>query len=111
MFRLAHACKVAPALEHSEPTCPPIQQVAADLRRLARQRQGIALRSRVWFVAVQHAYDSKLAIACSQLGLEQHLAELAGIDLDLERLRVEGLLHEAGFAFSDDEARHGHGTG
>ena len=38
MARLAMSVRVGRTLEHSEPTGPPIQQVAADLRRLNRQR-------------------------------------------------------------------------
>ena len=104
LARLAHAMKGPASLERSEPTCPPIQQVAADLRRLSRQRVGIATRSTVWFTAVQRAYDDRLRVASEQLGIEQHLCELTGIDLDLERVRVEGLLEAAGLALRDDNA-------
>lgn len=109
LVRLAHALKVAPALERSEPTCPPIEQVAADLRRLSGQRLGIATRSPVWFTAVQRAYDDRLHVACSQLGLEEHLAELSGLDLDVERVRVEGLLEAAGLVLRDNSAQPRHG--
>jgi hypothetical protein len=105
LVRLAHALKMAKTLEHSEPTCPPIEQVAADLRRLSQQRLGIATRSPVWFTAVQRAYDDRLRVASRQLGVEEHLAELTGIDLDLERVRVEGLLQAAGLALRDDSAQ------
>lgn len=108
MARLAMSVRVGRKLEHSEPTSPPIQQVAADLRRLNRQRISIAMRSRVWFQAVQHAYDDRLGVACRQLSIEQHLGELTGMDLDLERVRVEGLLEEAGLAFRDDSTQPRH---
>ena len=108
MARLAMSVRVGRKLEHSEPTSPPIQQVAADLRRLNRQRLSIAMRSRVWFQAVQHAYDDRLGVACQQLGIEQHLDELTGMDLDLERIRVEGLLEVAGLAFRDDSTQPRH---
>ncbi|GAA2350963.1 hypothetical protein [Dactylosporangium salmoneum] len=75
---------------------PPIEQVAGDLRRLNQLRQSVAKRSRVWFVAVQEAYDEGLRTACAQLDVEEHLQELAGVDLELERLRVEGELQRAG---------------
>ncbi|WP_433211356.1 hypothetical protein ACQP00_50335 [Dactylosporangium sp. CS-047395] len=75
---------------------PPIEQVAGDLRRLNRLRESVATRSRVWFVAVQEAYDEGLHTACAQLDIEQHLDEVAGIDRELERLRVEGELQRAG---------------
>jgi hypothetical protein len=86
----------------------PIELIAADLRRLHRHRSGIAMRSQVWFTAVRRAYDDRLCVACGQLGIEQHLGELTGIDLDLERVRVEGLLLAAGLAFRDSaDRRHG----
>ena len=109
LVRIAHALKAPAALEHSEPTCPPIQQVAADLRRLSRQRIGIATRSPVWFTAVQRAYDDRLRVASEQLGIEQHLSELTGMDLDVERVRVEGLLEAAGLALRDDNAEPRYG--
>jgi hypothetical protein len=107
LVRLAHALRLEPELEQGEPTSPPIQQVATDLRRLSRQRLGIATRSPVWFTAVQRAYDDRLGVACRQLGIEEHLAEVTGIDLDLERVRVEGLLEAAGLVFRDDGAQSG----
>jgi hypothetical protein len=79
-----------------EPEVAPIEQVAADLRRLNRQRSGVATRSSVWFEAVSRAYDDRLAAACLALDVPQHLAELEGIDLEIERLRVEAKLSDAG---------------
>lgn len=78
------------------PLPPPIEQVAADLRRLAEQRAGVARRSPVWFTAVQRAYDERLRTACQALEIEQHLDELAGVDLEIERVRVAGALEQAG---------------
>lgn len=75
---------------------PPIEHVAADLRRLNRQRLGIATRSSVWFEAVQHAYDDRLRAACRALDVPEHLAVLEGVDLEIERVRVEGALIDAG---------------
>src|SRR5437763_4832984 len=79
-----------------EPADPPIEQVAADLRRLSRQRLGMARRSELWHAAVQRAYDDRLRIACRELGIEEHLGELSDMDLDIERVRVEGALQAAG---------------
>ncbi|WP_433081070.1 hypothetical protein ACQP1P_44985 [Dactylosporangium sp. CA-052675] len=84
---------------------PPIEQVAGDLRRLNRLRESVAMRSRVWFVAVQEAYDEGLHVACAQLGVEEHLGELAGIDLEVERLRVEGELQRAGLVLRNASAQ------
>jgi hypothetical protein len=83
------------------PVGPPIERLAADLRRLAGQRLGLATRSPVWFAAVQRAYDDRLAIACRELEIPQHLSELTGVDQDIERVRIEGMLNEAGLAFHD----------
>ena len=104
LLRLARALRVAPALARSEPTCPPIEQVASDLRRLSRQRVGIATRSPVWFTAVQRAYDERLLLACRQLDIDEHLEGLTGVDLELERVRLEGTLELAGFALRDRDA-------
>ena len=65
--------RLTPAEEASQPTCPPIERVAADLRRLGKQRTGIATRSPVWFTAVQRAYDDRLRVASGQLGIEHRL--------------------------------------
>lgn len=82
--------------EPATPAGPPIEKLAADLRRLANQRQGIATHSRVWAAAVTHAYDDRLALVCRELEIPEHLGELAGVDLEIERVRVEGLVEAAG---------------
>jgi hypothetical protein len=78
---------------------PPIEQIASDLRRLGRQRLGLATRNPIWYEAVRRAYDDRLRLACGCLGIQQHLAELDGLDLEIERVRVEGELHAAGLFF------------
>lgn len=75
---------------------PTIEQIAADLRRLGRQRIEIAGRSRVWQDAVIRAYDDQLRQASRCLGLVEHLGDLDGVDLEIERVRVEGQLQAAG---------------
>jgi hypothetical protein len=82
--------------DRDAPAGPPFEEVAADLRRLARQRAEVAPRSPVWFAAVHRAYDERLRIACRELQIAEHLGELEGIDLEIERVRVEGLLQAAG---------------
>jgi len=97
--RLARLDRTVRRYERSvprEPADPPIEQVAADLLRLSRQRLGMAARSELWSAAVQRAYDDRLRIACRELRIEEHLGELNDIDLDIERVRVEGLLQAAG---------------
>lgn len=83
-----------------QPVGPPIEQIAADLRRLARQRTGVATRSPVWFSAVSRAYDERLTLACCELEIPEHLCELTGLDLEIERVRVEGMLLAAGLSMS-----------
>lgn len=83
---------------------PPIEKVAADLRRLRRQRAGIAQRSPVWRSAIEDAYDDRLTVACQCLGITDHLAGLTGVDRDIERVRLEGELEAAGIALHGYEA-------
>ena len=92
------------ATPETGPVGPPIEQVAADLRRLGRQRTGVATRSPIWFAAVQKAYDERLCLACRELGIEQHLCELKDLDLEIERVRVEGALVAAGLRLHAVEA-------
>jgi len=88
----------------AEAAGPPIEKVAADLRRLRRQRTGIALRSPVWFTAVEKAYDDRLQLACERLTIEQYLGELVGVDREIERVRLEGELEAAGLILRGYEA-------
>lgn len=105
--RLDRAMTRATAAESTEPAGPPIEQVAADLRRLTRQRLDIANRSPVWHAAVQSAYDQRLVVACRELRVQEHLAGLSGVDLEIERVRVEGALQRAGMpaGYTDRERR------
>ncbi|GGM15567.1 hypothetical protein ACFFX1_03760 [Dactylosporangium sucinum] len=105
LSRLGRGVEEFTAGERPMPSCPPIEQVAGDLRRLNRLRGGIALRSPVWFNAVQRAYDEGLRTACRQLAVEEHLDELHGVDLELERLRLEGELQRAGLVLRDAGAQ------
>ena len=78
---------------------PSIEQIVGDLRRLDRQRRtGPTRGSRAWLAAVLRAYDERLCLACTYLGLPQHLRELDGMDREIERLRVEEALKAAGLA-------------
>jgi len=94
-----------PAEPEPGPDHPAIEEIAADLRRLGRQRLGVAASSSVWHAAVMRAYDERLRMACRCLEVPEHLAELEGIDLEIERIRVEGELIGAGLVLG--AARHG----
>ncbi|HET8659833.1 MAG TPA: hypothetical protein VFM55_12640 [Micromonosporaceae bacterium] len=104
-YRVLHERVVEPPVP-ATPAGPPIEQIAADLRRLGRQRTGIATRSPVWFAAVQRAYEERLVQACRSLGVVQHLDELTGLDREIERVRVEGELQAAGLVLGPVDAEH-----
>ncbi len=80
------------------PSGPPIEQVAADLRRIRTQiSQAPAgtpvARRRGWL----EAYDDVLATACHELGMEERLRGIPdGPERNLERERVERMLTRAG---------------
>jgi hypothetical protein len=80
---------------------PPIERIAADLRRLSIARQQIghgtpAIRRR----GVQLAYEAKLEAACRALGVPHALDELAdGMDREIEKMRIEAALENAGLRF------------
>jgi hypothetical protein len=97
----AFGSRAAPA---TDPACPPIEKIAADLRRLRRHRTGIALRSPVWFAAVEKAYDDRLALACDRLGIATYLDDVTGMDREAERMRLEAALEAAGLRLRGFEA-------
>lgn len=74
----------------------PLEQIAADLWRLREYRVGRGGRPVVWPLLLIQAYDDRLRMACRCLGVTEHLAELEGVDREIERVRVEGELHAAG---------------
>lgn len=97
------AVRLGRALHLSEPSPPhpagpPIEQIAADIRRIRTQiRQappGMPVaRRRGWL----EAYDDVLVTACQALGLEERIHALPeGPERNLERERVERLLVRAG---------------
>jgi hypothetical protein len=79
---------------------PSIEQVAADLRRLGRLRLSVATTSPVWHAAILRAYDDRLRLACRSLGVCEHLERLGGMDLEIERVRVEGELVATGLVLT-----------
>jgi len=87
---------------------PSIEQLAADLRRLRTTVAGDAHRSAARQLGARMAYDAVLIQACEMLGVAHELGqESAGIDRDLERLRVEAELERAGLVISTDGTGQG----
>jgi hypothetical protein len=83
-----------------------LETLAADLWRLGGHRIGFGRSSVVWHSAVVEAYDERLRAASRCLGLTEHLGELEGVDLEIERVRVEGELHAAGVKIPAASAEH-----
>lgn len=81
-----------------QPSGPPIEQVAADLRRIRTQisqapAEMPVARRRGWI----EAYDDMLVTACHELGMEERLRAIPdGPERNLERERVERMLTRAG---------------
>lgn len=77
---------------------PPLQQVAADIRRIRAQLDGAqpgvpVARRRGWLAA----YDDVLVQACRALALQENLRTFPeGGERTLERERVERMLTDAG---------------
>ncbi len=76
----------------------PVEAVAADLRRLARQLETVPAGSpQVRRRGIQAAYDDVLCEAAAQFGVPTTLAGLPpGFPREVERLRVETALADAG---------------
>lgn len=87
-----------------QPTGPPLEQIAADLHRLGLARLSSVVGS-TRYAAATRAYDHRLTHACRALEIDQHLSDVEGVDLELERLRVEDQLRESGFVLSPDNSR------
>lgn len=80
------------------PKHPPIEKLAADLRRvhrlLAQFEQGTSAVRRI---GARQAYDALLVEACDVVEVEQRLHEVPeGIEREVERLRLEESLRAAG---------------
>ena len=79
----------------------PPEQVAANLRRLRVVLTGDAHRSAAHQMGNRLAYDQVLIQACEMLEIEHDLGgESAGMERDIERLRVEAELERAGVVIS-----------
>lgn len=98
---LLRRCRLLPPARDEVPPHPPVEQLAADLRRLAAAVRDLPRgTSRARQVGLLMAYDDVLTAACRALDVRHSLATLSsGLDRDLERLRVEGALEAAGLRF------------
>jgi hypothetical protein len=82
------------------PARPPIQDLAADLRRvhrlLAEYGPGTPMARRL---GTRQAYDALLIEACEAVEVEHQLRKIPeGMDREIERLRLEESLRSAGLA-------------
>lgn len=88
-----------------------IEQIAADLRDLSGALQALrGLRdpgSEVRREALRRAYETRLQDACRSLGVVEHLDDLAGLDREIERLRIEGVLVSEGLVLRPAEPHRG----
>jgi hypothetical protein len=82
------------------PAGPPIERLAADLRRVHRQLAGYPSgTSAARRIGTRQAYDELLGQACRQIEVPNRLDGLPeGIDRDIERLRIEQSLRDRGLA-------------
>jgi len=78
----------------------PIEQIAADLRRVRRARACFAPgASAAKKIGARQAYDALLVQACGALGVEHRLSALPeGLDREVERFRVEDCLRHQGLS-------------
>lgn len=91
-------------IEPLDPAGPPLEQIAAEIHRLTSARRSAAAGT-ARFIAATRAYDRRLGHACRALEIEERLSDLTGLDLELERLRVEDDLVNAGFVLDTDISR------
>jgi hypothetical protein len=88
------------ALRHQQGL--PLEQVVADLRRLRLVVGQDARRSAAHQMGNRLAYDRLLCQACAMLEIQHDLgSESAGMERDIERLRVEAELERVGVRVSD----------
>jgi hypothetical protein len=80
----------------------PIEQLAADLRRLRSILSSDAHRSAAHQMGNRLAYDKLLRQVCEMLEIEHELdGDSIGFERDIERIRVEAELERAGLILSD----------
>jgi hypothetical protein len=80
-----------------QPQGVPVEKLAADLRRLRAELVYRRPTSNLGLTALMQAYDEVLECTCARLEIPVHLRELPiGLDRDIERLRTEAVVQEAG---------------
>jgi hypothetical protein len=80
----------------------PLEQLAADLRRLRVLLGQDEHRSAAHQIGNRLAYDRLMMQICAMLKIEHELdCESVGVERDIERLRVEAELERAGVVLSD----------
>jgi hypothetical protein len=80
----------------------PLEQLAADLRRLRALLGQDAHRSAAHQMGNRMAYDRLMMQICEMLSIEHELGrESLGVERDIERFRVEAELERAGVVLSD----------
>jgi len=91
-------CRLLRTRPEPEPARIPIEQIAADLRRLSTALRDVPRGvSRARHNGLLLAYDDVLSAAALALEVPHSLAELPpGLNRDLERLRVEDAVRAAG---------------
>ena len=80
----------------------PLERLAADLRRLRLVLGSDEHRSAAQQLGNRMAYDQVLIQACAMLEIEHELTDnLAGMERDIERFRIEAELERAGVVLND----------
>lgn len=80
----------------------PIEQLAADLRRLRADLEHDEHRSATHQIGSRLAYDGLLIEACAMLGVGHELDHpTGGMVREIERVRVEAALQSAGLVLTD----------
>jgi hypothetical protein len=92
-----HLLRPEPVLTYQRP----LERTASDLRRLSAElRQAGRGMSAVRWRGLQMAYDDTLVTACRSLEVVTALRDLPdGMDREIERIRVEAALEQAGLRF------------
>src|SRR5436305_9854645 len=84
----------------------PIEQLAADFRRLRDAVASDAHRSAERQLADRMAYDRVLVELCDMISIDHHLgAQVVGRERDLERFRLEAEIERAGINLTGPSSR------